>query len=432
MIKTSTHTVKFSNKNKKTQLASFLKEYRRVAAVFLDLLWGSPFEWETSSAKKTLDISKQLYDCPTFISTKDLAIETTLSARALKCCSTQVCGIIKAATEKPRKQQYMLAKLTAEGKPTKYLVKAMAKTKVVKPNISNIKAELNSICCDYQETPNFNASPNHFNGFLRLKSLGKTFGHIRIPIKYHRHSLKLQSKSTKLLNSFLVSNNSIDFRWEIPTKPKRTKGAAVGADQGKKDLLTLSNGVTTPKYDRHGHSLDSILAKLARKKKGSRAFGKAQVQRKNFSNWSVNQLDWAGIQILKLEKIININYKRRTSRLMSHWSNPEIRDKIIDKCEEEQVALVFQPSAYRSQRCSSCGWVQKANRNSKKFKCKSCQEVSDADLNAAKNIALDLPTISYAFRKQKHNSKGFFWNPTGITFAGGALTVPPSKKQATV
>ena len=418
MIRTSKHTIKYSNQIKLSNLKDFLYEYRRVAALLLDYLWDNPHTINNN----ILDITNHYYNCPNFISTTNLNIPTTLSARALKCCSTQVCSMIKSALEKPKKRQYMLQKLIKEGRPTTKLQKAIDRQKIVKPDTTNIKAELNSICCDWKSLTN-----NHFDGFIQLKSIGKPFGKIRIPIKYHRHSNKLQSKGT-LLNSFLISTKSIDFRWDIPNNKPKTKGIALGADQGYKDTITFSNGNTTPKCCNHNHTLESITKKLARKIKGSKAFGQAQEHRINFINWSINQIDLSNIKEIKLEEIINITYKRKTSRLMSHWCNTIIRDKLRSKCEEKEVLLTLQSSTYRSQRCYSCGWVQKANRKSKQFQCRNCGRVSDADLNAAENLTLELPKIPYDMRNQKLNLKGFFWKSEGFSLDGEEFTVPLSQK----
>lgn len=413
MIKTSKHTIVFTNSAKKEKLKSFLKEYRRMSKILLDYLWDSPNTFND----KILDISTKQYNCPRFISIKHIK-DTTLSKRALTCCSTQVCGIIRAVLDKPRKQQYMLYKLRSENKPTERLIKSVNKCKITKPNISNIRAELNSICCDFQETT------TSFDGFLQLKSIGKSFGKIRIPIKYHRHSNKLNGK---LLNSFLISNKSIDFRWDMPENKPKLNGSVVDADQGYKDVLTLSNGMKTEKQDIHNHSLESITKKLSRKKKGSKAFKKAQDHRKNFIHWSINQLNFSDIKELRLEKIVNLGYRKKQSRLMSHWCNTIIRDKVISKCKEEEVLLTLQSSSYRSQRCNNCGWVQKLNRKGKVFKCRKCGFTLDSDLNAAKNLALVLQNITFDFRNKKLNLKGFFWKPDGI-FYREDFAVPLSQK----
>jgi transposase len=86
--------------------------------------------------------------------------------------------------------------------------------------------------------------------------------------------------------------------------------------------------------DNHEHSLSSILDKLSRKKKGSKAFKRAQIHRKNFVHWSVNQINFEGVKEVRLEKVVNIRFGKKSSRKMSHWSNPEIRDKIKRKCEK--------------------------------------------------------------------------------------------------
>lgn len=114
---------------------------------------------------------------------------------------------------------------------------------------------------------------------------------------------------------------------------------------------------------------------------------------------------------------------------MSHWCNTIIRDKLKSKCEEEEVLLTLQPSAYRSQRCFSCGWICKANRKGKQFRCLKCGHVCDADLNAAKNLSLDLPKVSYALRNQKLNLKGFFWKSQGFSFDGEEFTVSLSQNK---
>lgn len=116
---------------------------------------------------------------------------------------------------------------------------------------------------------------------------------------------------------------------------------------------------------------------------------------------------------------------------MSHWCNTLIRDKLKSKCEEEEVLLTLQPSVYRSQRCFSCGWVCKTNRKSKQFKCKACGHSNDADVNAAKNLTLELPLVSYTMRNQKLNLKGFYWRHEGFSLDGEEFTVSLSKNKLT-
>jgi len=56
---------------------------------------------------------------------------------------------------------------------------------------------------------------------------------------------------------------------------------------------------------------------------------------------------------------------------MTHWSNPEIRDKVLWRCEELEVPVVLQESVYRSQRCHQYSLVRKANRKGRSIHVKT-------------------------------------------------------------
>ena len=164
--------------------------------------------------------------------------------------------------------------------------------------------------------------------------------------------------------------------------------------------------------------------------KGSRSFGSTQEHRKNFINWSINQLNFNNIKELRLEEIVNIGYnKKRKSRFLSHWCNTLIRDKITKRCEEEEVLLNLQSSPYRSQRCSTCGLVRRSNRKGKTYTCSNCGLIIDADYNASLNHQQDLCFLSTGFRRLNYNIQGFYWKGEGCySLTGEALTVPLSGK----
>ena len=405
------------NDGKLARLDAFLKEYRRVAKFYLDALWNNPVVYNG----KTLSIKDDKLDVPMFLcKAQTPVVQTSLSARALKCCINQVLGAISSVVEERRVALWIKAK-REEKKQELYpsLLETLTR-KPTKPKVDVLNPELNSICVDFQETK------GAFNGFLNLKSLGKQFGRIRIPVKYHRQLLKWKDGTLK--NSFLVSKDYAVFRYEIK-RTKKTSGDIVGADTGLKTVVTLSNGTSTPKQDSHGHSLESIVNKVARKKKGSNNSFKAQEHRKNFIGWSINQLNFRGIKQINLEDVVNINFGRRASRTMQAWTNAVIRDKVVSLAEEQEVLVVLQDSTYRSQRCSSCGLVRKANRKGEVYSCKHCDNVMNADLNAAKNHEISLPDVPYELRRSRRNLKGFFWEPRSFRDFGTELTVPTSKKK---
>jgi len=424
MIRSSKHTTKFSNKNKLDNLSMFIIEYRRVASIIVDDIWINGYYWNYKDQVHEFNISKNLLELPAYLEYKKFSIETFLSARALSALCTQLTGTLKASVEKQRKRIFMLNKLKSSSTPKKQrklLGKKLKQNIPQKPNVTNLNPELSSNCAEFIE------KECNFNGFLKISSITKIKTKILIPIKFTNHSNKFKDGKFERMTSFLIKNDSIDIRWKTESIEPKTKGITVGGDQGFKDILTLSNKTTTPKEDVHGHSLESIIEKLSRKKKGSKAFKRAQEHRKNFINWSINQLNFEDIQQINLEKIWNINYKSGTSRKLSHWTNSNIVDKIESRCESEGVLLKLQSSTYRSQRCSACGVVLKSNRKGKEYICKHCGNVIDADFNASLNHEIELPEIPYNLRILKLNRKGFLWLENGLfTLDGMELIVPAS------
>ena len=431
-IRTSKHTLKFSNSNKLEELNSFIQEYRRVANLYLNYIWDKKFLYSYSKNNNIITTqfdSNTKLDLPNMLSTvkinKELNLKTILTARSLQCCLNQVLGIIRGDVEKQRKRQHIVNNLRAKSKKiSKKLRKATRTNKPTKPDLSNLKPELNINCVDFKEVNN-----SHFNAFIRLKSFttesrGKT---INLPLKYHKTTNKWRKKG-KLLNSFLLSPNSIDLRYEITQSNKKKKRNKVGADQGKTTVLSLSNQ-STPNADKHKHSLSSIISKIGRKRKGSQAFRKAQTHRTNFINWSINQLNFSKITEIGFENVKNLKYKRRMPKHLMNWTYTEIKDKLVRKCEEEEVLLTLQSSVYKSQRCSNCGLVRKSQRKGKVYLCKNCGLEIDADTNAALNHQQDLPDIPYDLRKLNLNRVGFFWKTTGFySLTGEEITVSLPKK----
>jgi len=423
MIRAVKLTNKFANRGKNDSLNAFLREYRRVANELVDFYWKNGLCFDG----KVFCVEHQEYSFPTMLDKDQLpkGLNSFLSARAIKCLSTQVCGIINGLFAKRKKQIFIRDKLIKEGKRVPEKLLKNINGLLSKPDCSKINAELNSICCEFEKS-----EKTCFDGFLTLFSLRNDIrgSKIIIPIKFHRNYNKWAARGT-LLASFLISEINSQFRFQLKTS-KKEKGVTVGADQGLKTVLTLSNEKVTPRENKHGQSLDSIIDKLARKKKGSGAFGKAQAHRKNFINWSINQLNFSDIKQINLEKVVNINFGKRVSRKMQAWTNTGIRDKVISRAEEHDVHVVLQDCTYKSQRCSACGSVRKANRKGKRYECKNCGNAIDADLNAAKNHEISLPPLPWGIRNKKLNMKnGFFWRSDGIfNFNGEALTVPFSEK----
>lgn len=353
---------------------------------------------------------------------KEINIGTWLSGRAKKCCLTQILGVIHSSIRKQQKRWYVVNRLRAEQKKIpRRLRKAVNHHTPVKPNISSLNPEINSACMKYKES-----KTKHFKNWIEVYSYtittkGKKFF---IPIVHHRHSKKLSEKGN-VIGSFLLSENTIDLRWEI--QKKENKGTAtLGADQGEQVLVYLSDSQRTPEQNKHGYSFNKITDIMSRKVKGSDAFRRCQAHRKNFVNWSINQLKFCHIKRIKLEDIKYIKYKSSGSRKRSHWTYPLINNKLESRCEEEDVLLSYDGACYMSQRCSCCGLVKESNRRGREFFCPSCGYEGHSDLNSSYNHQQEIPPVPWEFVKLKLSKKGFFWMKDGFyTLAGKEIAVPP-------
>ena len=398
MIGSTRHSFKKLNKDKGSNLDAFVVEYDRICRIAIDVIWDN--------LPDNLVIAN-------YLDTSSYSNETCMSARALRCCIDQARGIVAETIEKQKRRLFINEKYGKD------LVSVYSKP-VIKDIIF---PQLSSLCLDFE----FNKS-KEFAGFVRLKSLGKSFGHIKIPID-RTNPFQKWSKNGTICNYIKIFKNHFQLSWKIEKNPHSQGDKIIGIDQGLKTVATLSDGQTTPDVDCHGHSLQSVISRLSRKKKGSKGFKKSVTHRKNFVNWSINQLDFSNLKEVRLEKIANIKKGVNTSRDMTHWSNPEIRDKVLRRCEELEVPVVEQSCAYRSQRCNQCGLVRKSNRKCKIYSC-SCGFVGDADFNASKNHECDLIPIPFDFIGKGLNlGSGFFWKLEGLfKIDGSELIVPDTKK----
>jgi transposase len=134
------------------------------------------------------------------------------------------------------------------------------------------------------------------------------------------------------------------------------------------------------------------------------------------------------IKLSQYAKEQGVKYATVWNRYLSHWAYALIKDKLIRLGETEGFCVSEVPNEFRSQRCSSCGWVRKANRKGKTFKCTSCNFSHDADLNAASNLALDLFKVPFWVRLKKLNKEGFFWKPDGLFSLCQEPIVPDAQK----
>jgi transposase len=407
MIRSSKHSIKFTNQHKLDELKIFIQEYRTMVKKYINIIWN-----------------EYLNDPPSTLDNNICKlIETRVNndSRIRQCAAKQACSMVKAIIAKQNKRKYKLSQLMKEGKNTRYLQRKIDNFVLTKPKFENINIELDSRFIDFELTD------NHFNMFVRIKQIGNK-REIKIPIKFTFTSNKW-NKLGQIKNSIRLNGNNLTLYFDV--REKENNGTKIiGADQGQITCLSLSDGQTTIK-DKDGYDLNKIQDVLSRRKKGSKGFKRAQSHRKNYINWSLNQLNFDDVKELKFEKILNIRKGKRSSRKLSHWTYTLIKSKLIRLSEDKGFIFTEQDNKFMSQRCSECGWTHKSNRKGKTFICTNtnCNNVMDSDINAASNHEVSLIELPLSIWQGHINrSTGFYWLKDRYVL-GKEIIVPCVKKE---
>lgn len=95
-----------------------------------------------------------------------------------------------------------------------------------------------------------------------------------------------------------------------------------------------------------------------------------------------------GCGTIQMEDLSGINSK---SKFLRNWSYFELQTYLTYKAKEVGIKVVKISPKYTSQRCSCCGYINEGNRpkddGQDKFECLACEYKTNADFNAARNIA---------------------------------------------
>lgn len=349
--------------------------------------------WKKKNLKKFL--SKQLYS--------SLKKKTWLTARLVQCAGKQASGIVRGVRKKQEQRKFIIDKFISEKqfKKARKLQRIYDETLVSKPDINQVEPELDSRFVKINLKPN----ETSFDGWIELKSIGHKIK-LDLPFKKHKHFNKMLKKGN-IKKGIRISKKNITFMFDIKEPKKVKTGKLIGIDVGQTTTMSCSTGQTVEK-DCHGHSYKSICEKLARKKKGSKAFFRAVTHRTNYINWSVHQLNLSDVKEVNIENIKHLRKGKHYSRYASHWNYAELFDRLETTLVDSGVQINKLNPAFTSQRCSCCGWVCERNRKEKAFKCVKCGFTADADLNASTNLSL--PLVKLDRQQLLKKNKNFYWN----------------------
>ena len=396
MIRSSQHTLKFCNANKLEALQRLEHLYKDLLQQYIDLIIAGK-----------LPVGK-------FLTSKQLpTLNEIVHSQWKQVCYKQASQCIRAELVKVKKRVFnrykkIYAHCLVHNTHKWFTGKRFSELKI--NYIKRIKIDVQNAGIDI-DARLFNVEKDktkEFDEFIKLnlpwfkpgKRLAET---INLPIKYHKHSNKFNGWTRISVVKYIAKNNSISLVWEKEALEKPTNiQSPIGIDLGTNKLISDSNG------NFYGKELKEIYKKLTRKKRNSKAYKRALIERTNLTNRFVNEFNYKNdfdclvIEDLKeLKK--NKSYKKlnkfkqkktsqtkqkRINNFLQYWSYGTVIDKLERLSEEEGFLLVKVNQAYTSQTCSNCGSCNESFRDKEHFHCKDCGLEIDADTNAAINILL--------------------------------------------
>lgn len=378
MIRSSKHTLKFSNKDKLLQLNNLYNDYLVDLKYYINLIKNNKLPLKTN------------------LSSKDLPTNLIKHSQYKQVIYKNASEIVRSNIQKIKNKCYskykkLYSKCLNKKKHFKFTNKLYKELNInylkrIKIDVKNISLNIDNRLFDIE------LSNKSFNEFINLRlpyfyETKKRAISLKLPIKYHKHSLKFKDWNRLNTIKLLKENNKfyVVYCYEKENTVKRSNGSQIGLDQGYKKLISDSNG------NHYGVNLNSIYDKLSKKKRGSKNYNDLLTHKNNLINQTVNKISFSDIKDVYIEDLCNVKYKSKLStKLMNklqYWSFRNVIDKLDNLSEIEGFNIIKVEPAYTSQRCSNCGLIDKSNRIGEIYKC-SCGIEIDADTNAAINILL--------------------------------------------
>ena len=211
-------------------------------------------------------------------------------------------------------------------------------------------------------------------------------------------------------NNNLILNLTLDIPNELSYQP--IEGRTLGVDLGiatpayvcLSDDTYIRKGIGSiddflkvrTQFQKRRRVLNQslVMAKGGKgRKKKLKALESFKEKERNFAKTYNHQLSHEIVKFAKNHKCESINLEKLTkegfnNRILRNWSYYELQSMIKYKAEREGIKVRYVNPAYTSQRCSKCGHIEKANRQTQaRFKCIECDFELHADHNASINIA---------------------------------------------
>jgi hypothetical protein len=282
------------------------------------------------------------------------------------------------------------------------------------------------------------AQESAFDYWLRISTLDKG-KLLLVPIKladYHKEQLTdPQTGKRRTINSSVTLNKREGVWWmtfsydEIVVAPSEPHAPVIGIDVGIANFLTTSDGKRygtfhgklreRQKRDREKRRRKAKLRACLRKKGVSKEKLPSTTSRtgqrlirhvRQEINRAVNRCfeEHEGAQFAYEQlSVATMRYKARAMNAYMRASNlGHIPDQITWNATKRGVQATKVKSAYSSQECHVCHYVDRKNRpNQQTFCCRVCTHRTHADENAALNIASRLGDVELRAGATHHDIK---------------------------
>jgi len=202
MIRSSAHSLRFTNPGKVQLVGELIGEYRLfVQCIINDIVGEGVPAWNISQAQTDWTSRARIIYPQNISSSSQRGCQQGFS----KLLGKQAIMMLKAATEKRRKQLFVLANLQREGGKYKRLQSKVDRQPLVKPDASGINLELDSRFVSFQETDIFCLSNSHPLVFHTLESPSKelecsnkwqTKGILKVCVRISEDTLRSNLRST--------------------------------------------------------------------------------------------------------------------------------------------------------------------------------------------------------------------------------------------
>lgn len=338
IIRSTKCSLKFASRSKRQRLRAVLAEYGQVVNVFIDRFWvDCPGKGE---------LLKPVVDLP----------QTWLSARLRKVAAREAIDLVQAARKR-------------------------FGDKAVQPVHKGRRMHLSSTIARLEPA----AAATAFDGWLHLSSIGGDLI-LDLPLRYHKHWHRLASRG-KRLEAFIVTEQYVQFSFEIETGPKLTDGLLVGVDTGINALASLSDG------RQYGSDIKPVIEAIKRCKHGSKRQRRLRRRlRQRMDEVAKEVVQGARLVVVEALKRLNHHTKVRrrltknVRRMLGAWAYRYWLNRVEMACEESRASFRSVDPAYTSQRCPECGHTRRENRSGEDFLCRSCGHAENADVVGSRNV----------------------------------------------